>query len=142
MSKYETDLSRLLIEMMESGEISEMTEEEAEAMQRRRFPPIPPFSFQHWTFDVLYDGEWYRIDASLPESEFYEGVPKVVQRRAHAAIKAVIDAAFDAENGVGDAPTTILRHVDHTEEYEAILRGVFDGVRFVETDFYPGRVFD
>ena len=130
--------------MMERGELTELTEEEAETMHRRRFPPtrVRPFSFQHWTFDVLHEGEWYRIDAKVSESEFYEDVPAEVQRIAHTAIKAVIDAAFDAKNGIGDAPTTILQHVDHTDEYEAILRGVFDDVRFVETDFYPGRILD
>lgn len=47
MGKYETDLSRILIEMMERGELTELTEEEAEAMHRRRFPPtrVRPFSF-------------------------------------------------------------------------------------------------
>lgn len=115
-----------------------LTPEEEEDIQRRMHPPLRPFSFQHWTFDVLDGGEWHRIDASVPESEFYEGVPVKVQRRARAAIKATIDAAIDAENGSGDAPTTILRDVDHTDEFEAILRAEFDGVRFVETDYRPG----
>lgn len=110
-------------------------EESLEDFSRRRFPPRHPFSYQHYTFDVLDGDAWYRIDAKVPESEFYEGVPQSVQRRARAAIKAVIDAAIDAANGLGGAPRTILHDVDHTEEYEAILRAEFDDVRFVETDY-------
>ena len=115
--------------------------ESLEDFSRRRFPPRHPFSYQHYTFDVLDGGAWYRIDAKVPESEFYEGVPKSVQRRARAAIKAAIDAAIDTMNGQGDAPTTILSDVDHTEEYGSILRAEFDDVRFVETDYEHGVIW-
>lgn len=144
-----------IIEMMESGVegplhdedewldslgYPELTDEEIAARQRHGLTSMPPFGFPHWTFDVLDGGRWYRIDAAVPESDYYEGVPEDVQRRACTAVDAVIDAAIDAENGVGDAPTTILRDIDHTDEYEAILRTVFDDVRFVETDFKPGVI--
>lgn len=130
-----------LLHTVMTDESFRLTPEEEEDMLRRMNPPRHPFSYQHYTFDVLDGGKWYRIDAKVPESEFYEGVPKSVQRRARAAIKAVIDAAIDAANGVGDAPKTILRDADHTEEYEAILRAEFDDVRFVETDYEHGVIW-
>lgn len=118
--------------------LHDWTEEEIAEDRRRRLLPVVPFGFPHWTFDVLDGGEWYRIDARVPKNEFYTDVPESVQRRADDAIDAVIRAAIDAVNGRGEAPTTILGDRDHTEEYEAILRTVFDDVRFVETDYVPG----
>lgn len=122
----------------ESRGLPEWTDEEIAEDRRRRMRPVKPFAFQHWTFDVLDGGKWYRIDAAHPVSELYVGVPESVQRRAREAILAAIDAAIDTENGIGDAPTTIVSDCDHTDEYEAILRTVFDDVRFVETDYIHG----
>lgn len=125
---------------VEDEDFHDLTEEEVAEDRRRRLLPIVPFGFPHWTFDVLDEGEWYRIDARVPMNEFYVGVPESVQRRADDAIGAAISAAIDTLNGRGDAPTTILGDRDHTEEYEAILRTVFDDVRFVETDYVPGII--
>ena len=130
-------LDQLFDDVLNSGRFRDWTDEEMSEDYWGRFLPLRPFCFPHWTFDVLDGATWYRIDAHLPESEFYEGVPDAVQKRARAAIRERLDEAIDELNRVGRSPS-ILCDVDHTEEYESIFRTVFEDVRFVETDFEPG----
>lgn len=117
-----------------------LSPEDEKDIDRCMNPPRHPFSYQHYTFDVLDGGAWYRIDAKVLESEFYEDIPQSVQRRARGAICAVLDSALDELNRTGRSPS-ILRDADHTADYERALRAEFDDVRFVETDYAHGVIW-
>ena len=75
--------------------------EEREAISRRLHPPRRPSYYQRYTFDVLMDDEWCRMDVSVPQSDFYEGVPVSVQARARTAIERMVHDESEFERDTG-----------------------------------------
>ena len=82
----------------------------------------------------VYDGSrWYLVDSENPAARHSDDAPDDVVRRADSAIMHLY--------GGGNVPEGIGFGIDPTPYNEAALRGEFDGVEFVSSDWTPYRVY-
>ena len=94
-------------------------------------------------FEVLDNGNWYKIDANHATPELYieAGVPYDVAERADSAIAEFVQSELYKENGGGYFSPFLCADCDPTPYYKDVLQEEFDGVRFVNMTHRPGVIY-